>query len=133
MAERFAEIDNNRIIDKMKDARDVKSKVPGKIKHLISKVESMSKLLYLLASYWKIQGDFRILDIFYAYLLFGLGMSNERYLVNFFQQLHPCIFPIKNALSFPLTDVSKCGSEFSISYFRLCLCLPYQMIPVGLI
>ncbi len=49
LAERFAEIDNNRIIDKMKDAREVESKVPGKIKQFIRKVESMSKLLYLLS------------------------------------------------------------------------------------
>ncbi len=50
LAERFAEIDRNRIIDKMKDTREVESKVPGKIKQLIRKEESMSKLLYLLAS-----------------------------------------------------------------------------------
>ncbi len=41
LAERFAEIEHNRIIDKMKDAREVESKVPGKIKQLIRKEESM--------------------------------------------------------------------------------------------
>ncbi len=50
LEERFAETDHNRIIDKMKDAREVKCKVPGKIKQLIRKEESMSKLLFLLAS-----------------------------------------------------------------------------------
>ncbi len=45
LAGRFAEIDHNRIIDKMKDAREVESKVFGKIKQLIRKEESMSKLL----------------------------------------------------------------------------------------
>ncbi len=44
LAERFAEIDHNRIIDKMEDAREVESKVPGKIKQLIRKEESRSKL-----------------------------------------------------------------------------------------
>ncbi len=46
----FLTIDLSRIIDKMKDAREVESKVPGKIKQLIRKEESMSKLLYLLPS-----------------------------------------------------------------------------------
>ncbi len=50
LVELFAEIDHNRIIDKLKIAREVESKVPGKIKQLIRKEESMSKLLYLLAS-----------------------------------------------------------------------------------
>ncbi len=50
LAERFAKIDHNRIIDKMKDAREVETKVSGKIKQLIRKEESMSKLLFLLAS-----------------------------------------------------------------------------------
>ncbi|MCP4160324.1 MAG: hypothetical protein GY760_09645 [Deltaproteobacteria bacterium] len=42
LAERFAEINYNRIIDKMKDAREVESKVSGKNKQLIRKEESMS-------------------------------------------------------------------------------------------
>ncbi len=50
LAERFAEINHNRIIDKMKDAREVESKVSGKLKQLIRNEESMSKLLFLLAS-----------------------------------------------------------------------------------
>ena len=50
LAERFAEIDHDKVIAKMKDAREVESKVPRKIKKLIRKEESMSKLLYLLAS-----------------------------------------------------------------------------------
>ncbi len=50
LAERFAEIHHNRIIDQMKDTREVESKVPGKIKKLIRKEESMSKLLFLFAS-----------------------------------------------------------------------------------
>ncbi len=37
LAERFANIDHNRIIDKMKDAREVKSIVPRKIKQLVRK------------------------------------------------------------------------------------------------
>ncbi len=49
-AERFAEIEHNRIIDKMKDAREIENKVSGKIKQLIRKDESMSKLLLLLTS-----------------------------------------------------------------------------------
>ncbi len=50
LVERFVEIDHNRIIDKMKDTRADESKGPGKIKQLIRKEESMSKLLFLLAS-----------------------------------------------------------------------------------
>ncbi len=36
LAERFTEIDHNRIIDKMKDVREVESKVPGKIKQRLN-------------------------------------------------------------------------------------------------
>lgn len=50
LAERFAKIDHDKVIAKMKDAKEVESKVPRKIKKLIRKEESMSKLLFLLAS-----------------------------------------------------------------------------------
>ncbi len=64
LAERFAEIDHNGIIDKMKDATDVESKVPGKIKQLIRKEESMSKLTIFVGQLKEIHGDFRIIVFF---------------------------------------------------------------------
>ena len=50
LAERFAEIDHEKVIAKMKDTRKNESKIPHKIKKLIRNKETMCKLLYLMAS-----------------------------------------------------------------------------------
>jgi len=50
MKDKFAEIDYKKVIAKMKDAKKMESKIPGKIKKLIRKNESMCRLLYLIAS-----------------------------------------------------------------------------------
>lgn len=50
LAEQFAEIDHKKVIVKMKEAKEVESKIPHKIKKLIRKKESMCKLLHLIAS-----------------------------------------------------------------------------------
>ncbi len=50
MKEKFAEIDYKKVIAKMKDAKKMECKMPGKIEKLIRKNESMCRLLYLIAS-----------------------------------------------------------------------------------
>ncbi len=50
LAEQFAEIDHEKIIEKMKDAKKVESKIHRKIKKIIRKEDAISKLLYLISS-----------------------------------------------------------------------------------
>ena len=50
LQDKFAEIDYKKVIAKMKDVKNMESKIPAKIKKLIRKNESMCRLLYLIAS-----------------------------------------------------------------------------------
>ena len=50
LAEQFAEIDHEKAIAKMKDTKEVESKIPRKIKKFIRTDDSINKLLYLIAS-----------------------------------------------------------------------------------
>jgi hypothetical protein len=49
LEEKFADIDHKKIITKMKDAGKIETKIPRRIKKLIRKERTISKLLYLLA------------------------------------------------------------------------------------
>jgi hypothetical protein len=50
LAEQFAEIDHQKVIAKMKEAKKDETRIPPKVKKLIRKQESMHKLLFLIAS-----------------------------------------------------------------------------------
>ena len=50
LEEKFAEVNHKEVMKKMKKAGNVESKIPRKIKLLVRQKETMSKLLYLIAS-----------------------------------------------------------------------------------
>lgn len=50
LADQFAEIDHQKVIAKMKEAKKHENKIPPSVKKLIRKQESMRKLLFLIAS-----------------------------------------------------------------------------------